>query len=179
MPKYNISNAELAILSLVAEQSVYGYQIGQIIVERGMREWTEIGFSSIYYLLNKLEKKGWVSSQMQNAIHQGLARRVFSITSDGLKCCQLESLKALSEPRKSSSHFQLGLVNLPLLGNSETLNSLKHYEDTLIHKKQELEHKKFAFGNDIPTHVEILFDYSLHQINAEISWVNNFVQKHK
>ena len=45
-----MTNAELAILSLIAEQPRHGYQIDQVIQERGMREWTEVGFSSIYYL---------------------------------------------------------------------------------------------------------------------------------
>ncbi len=178
MPKFKITNAELAILSLVAEQAVYGYQIEKIIEERGMREWTEIGFSSIYYLLNKLEKRGWITSQMQNAVHQGPARRVFSITPNGLKFCQQESLVALSEPRVSPSHFQLGLVNLPLLGNSETSNALKHYEETLIHKKKELELKKNSYGNGIPAHVKTLFDHSLQLIEAEISWVKKFILQH-
>ena len=178
MPKFKITYAELAILSLVAEQAVYGYQIEKIIKERGMREWTEIGFSSIYYLLNKLEKKSWITSQMQNAVHQGPARRVFSITPIGMKFCQQESLAALSEPRVSPSHFQLGLVNLPLLGNSETSNALKHYEDTLIHKKKELGLKKNSYGNGIPAHMKALFDHSLQLIEAELTWVKKFILLH-
>ena len=50
-----MTNPELAILSLIAEKPRHGYDIEQVIEARGMREWTEIGFSSIYYLLNKLE----------------------------------------------------------------------------------------------------------------------------
>ena len=49
-----MTNAELAILSLIAQQPCHGYEIEQIIEERGMREWTEVGFSSIYYLLKKM-----------------------------------------------------------------------------------------------------------------------------
>ena len=60
-----MTNAELAILSLIAEQPRHGYDIEQIIEARGMRDWTEIGFSSIYYLLNKLEKAGLIESQLQ------------------------------------------------------------------------------------------------------------------
>ena len=51
-----MTNAELAILSLVAEQPRHGYEIENVIEQRGMRAWTEIGFSSIYYILKKLEK---------------------------------------------------------------------------------------------------------------------------
>ena len=63
-----MTNAELAILSLIAEQPRHGYDIEQIIEARGMREWTEIGFSSIYYLPNKLEKAGLVESQLQHRV---------------------------------------------------------------------------------------------------------------
>jgi DNA-binding PadR family transcriptional regulator len=55
-----MTNAELAVLSLIAEQPRHGYDIEQIIEARGMRDWTEIGFSSIYYLLNKLEEAGMI-----------------------------------------------------------------------------------------------------------------------
>ena len=43
-----MTRADLAVLALVAEEPRYGYQIEGIIAKRGMREWTEIGFSSIY-----------------------------------------------------------------------------------------------------------------------------------
>jgi DNA-binding PadR family transcriptional regulator len=47
-------------LTLVAERPRHGYEIERVIEERGMREWTEIGFSSIYYLLKKLEREGLI-----------------------------------------------------------------------------------------------------------------------
>jgi DNA-binding PadR family transcriptional regulator len=177
MIKFNISNAELAILSLVAEQAVYGYQIEKIIEERGMREWTEIGFSSIYYLLNKLEKKGWIISRIQKSVIQGPARRVFSITPIGLDFCQRESLSALSEPQPTPSHFQLGLANIPMLDNSEILKALKHYEKTLIQKKMGLDRKEKRYGIGIPTHVRTLFEHSIQSIEAEISWVRKYIHQ--
>ena len=53
--RIKMTNAEFAILSLIVEQPRHGYEIEQVIEERGMRNWTEVGFSSIYYILNKLE----------------------------------------------------------------------------------------------------------------------------
>ena len=52
-----MTNAELAILSLIGEKPRHGYDIEQVIEVRGMRDWTEIGFSSIYYILRKLEER--------------------------------------------------------------------------------------------------------------------------
>jgi DNA-binding PadR family transcriptional regulator len=62
-----MTNAELAILSLVDERPRHGYEVEQVIEERGMREWTEIGFSSIYYLLKKLEREGQTRGQLGEA----------------------------------------------------------------------------------------------------------------
>ena len=47
-----MTSAEFAILTLIVEQPRHGYEIEQVIEQRGMRQWTEVGFSSIYYLLN-------------------------------------------------------------------------------------------------------------------------------
>ena len=79
-----MTNAELAILSLIAQQPRHGYEIEQVIEARGMREWTEVGFSSIYYLLKKLEQKGYVKAQLI-AADRGPARKVYSITPAGEK----------------------------------------------------------------------------------------------
>ena len=62
-----MTNAELAILSLVVEQPRHGYDIEQTLVERNMRDWTDVGFSSIYYILGKLETAGLVTSRSEPA----------------------------------------------------------------------------------------------------------------
>lgn len=58
-----LSDAELLALGLVAEMPRHGYELEQVIEERGMREWTQIGFSSIYFVLGKLEKAGLVKAR--------------------------------------------------------------------------------------------------------------------
>ena len=109
-----MTNAELAVLSLVAQQPRHGYEIEQVIEERGMRNWTEIGFSSIYYLLKKLERKGLVESHIEEA-ERGAARRVYRITQAGVKALRAGLHDALSIPRFHSSSLLLGLSNLPAL----------------------------------------------------------------
>ena len=84
-----MTNAELAILSLVVEQPRHGYEIEQIIEERGMREWTEVGFSSIYYLLKKLEQAGLVVGRLDDA-GPGPARRVYEATPAGNEALRRE-----------------------------------------------------------------------------------------
>jgi DNA-binding PadR family transcriptional regulator len=59
----HLTDAELLLLGLVAEMPRHGYELDQVIQQRGMREWTEIGFSSIYFVLGKLEKLGLATAK--------------------------------------------------------------------------------------------------------------------
>ena len=57
----DLTPAELTLLGLLVEKPRHGYELEEVIAERGMREWTEIGFSSIYYLLTKLRDRGLIA----------------------------------------------------------------------------------------------------------------------
>ena len=85
-----MTSAELAILSVVVEQPRHGYEVEQVIEARGMRDWTEIGFSSIYYLLKKAEAKGWVEQQEAITPTRGPARTVYRVTRAGRDTCSTE-----------------------------------------------------------------------------------------
>jgi len=74
-----MTNAELAVLGLVVEQPRHGYQIEQLIEQRGMRRWTDIGFSSIYFLLKKLEHGGFIEGRLEKT-ERGPARKVYHPT---------------------------------------------------------------------------------------------------
>src|SRR4030042_1347686 len=77
------SSAALAVLGLVREQPRHGYQIEQVIQERSMRDWTEIGFSSIYAILTRLQKQGYLQARLESAQWRGPARKVQRITRTG------------------------------------------------------------------------------------------------
>ena len=125
-----MTNAELAILSLIVEQPRHGYEIEQVIEARGMREWTEIGFSSIYYLLKKLEKEGLVEGQLEEA-ERGPARKVYHPTPAGFEALHAGVLEALSVPRQYHIPLQLGLANLPGIPQEDALTALRQYHAAL------------------------------------------------
>jgi DNA-binding PadR family transcriptional regulator len=175
MKKKEISQLEYAILSLVAEKPVYGYEIEQIIQERGMREWTNIGFSSIYYLLQKMGIKGWVIGETSDST-KGLKRNIFAITEIGLQVCRKETMKALSEPHAVQNTFLLGLSNWPLLNYNQITSALNQNLKNLTQKKAELIIKKNHQEETIPLHVKILFDYSIISIQTQISWIEDILR---
>ncbi len=76
------SEKEVVLLGLLAEAPAHAYGLEQKIRERRMTEWTAIGLSSIYRVLESLEARRFIASELQQA-GQGAARRVYQITPQG------------------------------------------------------------------------------------------------
>jgi len=82
-------SAELAILALLTEQTLYGFEISKQIEERteGALHFT---LASLYPMLYDLEKRGWIKGRWE-ANTAGRDRRYYSLTAAGKK--QLEPLR--------------------------------------------------------------------------------------
>ena len=74
-------SGELAILSLLAEQPLYGFEIAKQIGERtaGALQFT---LASLYPLLYEMEKRGWVEGRWQTN-QSGRDRRYYRLTPNG------------------------------------------------------------------------------------------------
>lgn len=170
-----MTNAELAILSLTAEAPRHGYEIEKIIEARGMREWTEIGFSSIYYLLKKLEQAGLVKSERVATKGRGGSRTIYQITDNGRTALHTATLEAISQPKNSYPSILLGIANLPILSAEETVTALRSYHDGLTERAAHIRAQLEA-QRPLPNHIELLFSYSLMTITAEKNWIENLIQ---
>ena len=172
-----VTDAELAVMSLLAEKPMHGYQIEQIIEERGMRDWTNIGFSSIYYILEKLRKIDWLESVLEYGEGKGPARQIYSLTTTGRVAWKKAAINALSNPCRSNSNFQLGLSNLLHLEKSQIIPALEKYVKKLEQKYQQVSEKLTDQGEDLPWNASAMFDLSLAQIKTELDWVKAFIDK--
>jgi PadR family transcriptional regulator len=76
-------SAELAILSLLADQPLYGFEIAKQIGERTNGALT-FTLASLYPLLYEMEKRGSVAGHWQ-ANHAGRDRRYYRLTPAGRK----------------------------------------------------------------------------------------------
>ncbi len=172
-----MTDAELVVLSLIGEKSRHGYQIEQVIEEREMREWTELGFSSIYYLLNKLEAGGLIEGALERSSGRGPARKVSTSPEAGRETCQGGILEALSEPPRPQSMFLLGMSNLPAVPRDEALAALQHYAASLAERREHLQERMNTGQGTFPFHVEAMFDFSLSMIQAELAWLEKFIKQ--
>ena len=170
-----MTDAELAVLSLVAERPRHGYDIERLIVARGMREWTDIGFSSIYYLLGKMEKAGLVEARADEPGERGPSRKVYAPTAAGFSAWEEASLRALSVPAMRSP-FSLGLSNLPGLSPDDALAALREYRAQHAERLAGMLAKRDA-QEPLDWFVIELFDYSEQMMAAEAAWVEGLIAR--
>lgn len=171
MMKQSMTNAEYAILGLLAEGASHGYDLEQKIENRGMRDWTEIGFSSIYFVLGKLEKKGLINSKKTQSPK---GRKTFNLTPEGYRLYSDRTYTALSEPHPLYPSVLLGLANWPALKHEQAIQALKIRAERL---KETLTAAKSRYSQQfpLPDFVDIQFGYSISQLEAELSWAKNAI----
>jgi len=174
-----MTEAELAILSLVVQDAQHGYNIEQIIRERGMRDWAKIGFSSIYYLLSKLERKGWIAGETDATDSAGPGRKVYHITPKGMSVWHAGVLSVLSTPKRYCTPMQVGLANLPALPSEEAVAALSEYCRQLEERKAYVQTNlaRARARNKLPWNAELMFDLSLSMTQAELSWIKKLLRK--
>jgi DNA-binding PadR family transcriptional regulator len=172
-----MTNAELALLGLIVECPRHGYEIEKVIKERGMREWTEVAFSSIYYILRKLETKELIRSRLDKGPGKGPARKVYEITGPGLKAWFEATLEALSTPYRGSDPFLMGLAGLPAIPPDQTKVALRRHKDLLKERIGHISERRQAAGEHIPLFLDGMFDFSISMLQARMEWIESFITR--
>jgi DNA-binding PadR family transcriptional regulator len=176
MPERELTDAELLVLGLVAEMPRHGYQLEQVIEQRTMREWTEIGFSSIYFVLGRLEAMRLVSAgRRPETTANSKARKVYSVTKAGRRALVAQTLEALGTVRPTYSSVLLGMINWPALERRDALQALQSRHDAIEAEATRL-HDIQVDQQPLPDHVEALFDHSIGQLRAEGEWVTRTLE---
>lgn len=171
-----MTEIEMILLALLHDKDYYAYEIECIIDERNMREWTNIGFSSIYNSLNKLEKKKFINSRYEKE-YGSPKRKVYSITDETKLIIKKYIIKMLSEYNRDSSKFDIGMAFSYLISKEELYEALINRKDNLI-KRKEFVLKKY---NQHPTaigrpHIRALFERPIVCIEAEEQWIEKFLK---
>ncbi len=174
-----MTDAELAVLSIVAEGPIYGYRIQELVSERGLRTWTNIGTLSIYYILEKLERQGLIALTAENPTQHApdAARREYRLTAAGYGVLQTAVMDLLSTPREHANSFELGLANAYVLRASQIRAAITTYRLELQARlAQAKQRQQMAQAEAAPFHVRALFDHRVTLLEAEIAWMRRFGQ---
>ncbi|WP_141576265.1 PadR family transcriptional regulator [Actinomadura sp. WMMA1423] len=173
MPADDLTPAELTLLGLLVEKPRHGYELDEVITARGMREWTEIGFSSIYYLLSRLRDRGLISDVEAPRAVRGKGRRVYGPTDEGRRACARAAEAAVAEPRPVFPPLLVGLANQPVIPPDRLRAALDRRAAALAERTAAVRAARDA-QPEAPGFVRAIFDYSLGQLAAEQQWLAGY-----
>lgn len=167
-----ISLTEQLILGILLEGPQHGYHIEQVIKEHGMRTWTEVGFSSIYYVLDKLEKKGLATATSG----KGKEKKQFQITKEGLETLKENSKKLISERKPANAHLMTGLATAYLLDDRELRAAFFKRKEKLEDDLADMQSKQNKEQHKAPI-AQQLFNLGQTLLEAELDWIKQELQK--
>jgi DNA-binding PadR family transcriptional regulator len=167
-----MTDAELAILSLLSEQAMTDHDLNRQIDARGLRRWTAIGVSSMYYVLEKLEKQGLVTRVKDIG-----GERTFQISPAGVGVLQTSVADLLGTTRTYDRGFELGLANMNVLKNAQVLTALMNRKQDLIMQRDRIRASLTAEQGNGSFRSMSLFSHRLTMIVAEIAWLETFLDE--
>jgi DNA-binding PadR family transcriptional regulator len=168
MDRSKFSDSELLILGLIAEMPRHGYELEGVIEERGMREWTRIGFSSIYYVLGKLEESGLITAEEPT---NPKARKRFEITEKGKETLVKQTLFTLKTVQPTYPSLLLGMIHLAVLSRDQVLDALKTRKNAVALERKRMERIHFE-QQPLPDYIDAIFEFSIGQLLAEADWID-------
>ncbi|MEU8821459.1 PadR family transcriptional regulator [Actinoplanes sp. NPDC048796] len=172
----DLTPAELTVLGLIIERPQHGYDLERVIEQRGIRQWTDIGFSSIYYLLGKLEKRGLLHAP--NGQAGGKSRRVLHATAEGRETAARAALTLVADPQPVPNPLLVGIANLPLFSPADYARALHTRLAAIdariagVRAAAEAQQDRAA----LPPAAREVFSYSLSLMEAERQWLAGRVQ---
>lgn len=168
----SLTDSELTILGLIAETPRHGYELDRVIVERGVRNWTSLGFSSIYYILDKLEGRGLIEPAGPSP--SGKSRATFRLTALGDEALRSESLHAIAEPSPLHARVLIGMANSHGLPSDEVQSMLARRTKNLHGQLAGLRAARSAQG-PLPAAALAIFDYSEALLLADAQWTSQLI----
>jgi len=136
---------KLILLALLNEQDMYGYEINNILREK-YAHFTRVSFSSIYYTLDRLEEKGFITKR-EEKVGNRPARHIYHITPEGKK--EFDKTLTKTVRKESTRIHQQEPFNLPfsLMGRLPVDEAAKVLEKRLELAVEEIvAHKDMYVG---------------------------------
>ena len=164
------SDADIVLLSLLAEQPRHGYDLDRVIEQRGYRQWTSLAFSSIYYLLKRLSERGLLEPDQGS---QG-RRTVFRVTEAGRRELRQAAGERVLAPAPPSAGVLPALNAYSRLDDPELVTLLVRRAEALLGRLDELRALRAQVDEE---HALAIFDYEILRQEADLAWTRSLVKK--
>ena len=164
------SDADIVVLSLLAEQPRHGYDLDRVIEQRGYRQWTSLAFSSVYYLLKRLSERGLLEPDEGS---QG-RRTVFRVTEAGRRELRQATGERLLTPAPPSAGVLPALNAYSRLDDPALAALLARRAEALLGRLDELRALRAQVDEE---HALAIFDYEILRQEADLAWTRSLLKK--
>ena len=164
------SDADIVVLSLIAEQPRHGYDLDRVIERRGYRQWTSLAFSSVYYLLKRLSERGLLEPDEGS---QG-RRTVFRVTEAGRRELRQAAGERVLAPAPPSAGVLPALNAYSRLDDPALAALLARRAEALLGRLDELRALRAQVDEE---HALAIFDYEILRQEADLAWTRSLLKK--
>jgi DNA-binding PadR family transcriptional regulator len=171
-----MSKSEIAILGLLAECPMHGYQIHQQIKEREMDYWAKIKLPSIYSTLTRLEEQALITSGKEKVGHTP-ERTVYSLTPAGREQLSEQVQAFLREDDHPEWLFGLGVAFICGAPREKVLEALQLRKQNLEKHFESLTTEVVNYKDKIPFNWYMLVESAQKHIQLELEWLNELIDK--
>ena len=164
------SDADIVVLSLLAERPRHGYDLDRVIEQRGYRQWTSLAFSSVYYLLKRLSERGLLEPDEGT---QG-RRTVFRVTEAGRRELRQAAGERVLAPAPPSAGVLPALNAYSRLDDPALAALLAQRAEALLGRLDELRALRAQVDEE---HALAIFDYEILRQEADLAWTRSLLKK--
>ena len=164
------SDADIVLLSLLAEQPRHGYDLDRVIEQRGYRQWTSLAFSSVYYLLKRLSERGLLEPDEGS---QG-RRTVFRVTEAGRRELRQAAGERVLAPAPPSAGVLPALNAYSRLDDPALAALLARRAEALLGRLDELRALRAQVDEE---HALAIFDYEILRQEADLAWTRSLLKE--
>lgn len=171
-----MSKNELAILGLLNEKPMHGYQINQEIKDRQMDNWAKIALPSIYSTLTKLNESDMIRMEREK-VGKTPERNVYHITSKG-KAMLADLVEEFIESKEEPDMpFYMGVAFIYGLPKDRALASLKRRNVYLKEHHMHLKHIHDECKGNIPFNWLMIIENGLKHMTIEQKLIQRLIEE--
>jgi DNA-binding PadR family transcriptional regulator len=165
----------LALLSLLAQEPMYPYEMAQTLRARGKDRAIKINWGSLYTVVQNLEKHGFIEATSTEREGRQPERTTYRITEAG-KAELMDWLRELiSVPEWVSTPFEAALSEAAGIGPDELMSLLTERLAALDAENSAVRAELAVWVKRMPRLILIEAEYQLAMRLAEASWVRGIL----
>ena len=166
----DLSIQEIIVLSILSETERYGYEIDKIIETRQVRRWSGFALSSIYSVLSKLNRKGFVG--YREVTQSGRPpRKLFSVSYAGQQALEGAVSELLLSGKQDIGRFDIILMIWSHLESERKLKLINGYYSKLVGRRTAYSEQMAGEINPLSS---ALYDRLISSIDSELDWLRRF-----